>query len=311
MYTGFDYYELSNIIGSAINPGAVHLADNITASYFARYLLEKAISVFKWDNLPKTWNRDYFLYVLYILGYIAVIDTDKYGVIPQRGTLGGYDVFYAPAFITIANPLLPTKQYNIVNDAECTLIKLQGNYNGIWDMVSYYAGKMALAAESIDMNLINSKTAKIFFSKDKAAAETMKKMYDRIASGNPAVVTDKELLDDEGHLTWAWFSDNLKNNYITSDLLIDIRKLENEFCTDLGIPNTNTDKRERLTTDEVNANNTETYTRAELWLERLKDGVERTNSKYNLNITVDWRDKPNERNVINSGNVGRTSNIVR
>lgn len=308
---GFDYYEISNIIGSAIVPGSVHMTDNKTAAYFARYLLEKAISVFKWENIPPTWNKDYFLYVLYVMGYIAVIPTDKYGVIPQRGTLGGYDVFYAPAYITIANPLLETRQYNIINDAECTLIKLQGNYNGVWDMVSYYAGKMALAAEAIDMNLINSKTAKIFFSKNKAAAETMKKVYDKVSSGDPAVVSDRELLDENGKLTWEWFSDNLKQNYIASDVLIDLRKLENEFCTDLGIANTNTDKRERLTTDEVNANNEETYTRADLWLERLKDGVERTNKKYGLEIKVDWRSNPHERNSVNTGDVGRTPDIVR
>ena len=66
------------------------------------------------------------------------------------------------------------------------------------------------------------------------------------------------------------------------------------FDTDIGIPNANTDKRERLITDEVNANNVETMTRCELWLETLRKGIDKANSKYGLNISVDWRVNPGE-----------------
>ena len=62
----FNYYEMSNMIGSAIEPSAVHVMQNPTAAYFCKYLLEKAIAVFKWE-LPKTWDKDYFLYNLGVL----------------------------------------------------------------------------------------------------------------------------------------------------------------------------------------------------------------------------------------------------
>ena len=48
---------------------------------YSRYLLQKAISTFTWD-MPKTWSRSYFLYVLYCFGRLAIINTDKFGVIP-------------------------------------------------------------------------------------------------------------------------------------------------------------------------------------------------------------------------------------
>ena len=208
-----------------------------------------------------------------------------------------------PRFL-FANPLIGNG--DLVIHEECELIKLQGNYSGIYDLVCYYAGKMALLAEAVETNSMNAKLSKIFWAKDQASATTFKKMFDRIASGEPAVVIDKALKDtDETNGkavgSWQWFNDNLMQNYIVSDLLKDIRKLENEFCTDVGIPNTNTDKRERLTTDEVNANNQETFTRAELWLERLKECCERVNDKYNLDISVDWRVNPYESNSVNTG----------
>lgn len=296
----FDYYQTNNIINSVQVPSTIHLNNNLTASYFRRYLLEKAISVFKW-KLPKDWNKDYFLYVLYCMGYIGVIDTDKYGVIPQWGTVSGYNLYYAPADFLLSNPLIGTKKYTIGED--CELIKLQGNYNGIMDLVSYYAGKLALMAEAIDVNLVNSKQSVVFFAKNKSAAASLKKMYDEISSGNPASVIDKELLDENGNPTWLFFQQNLKQNYIVSDMLADMRKIENQFCTDLGLPNSNTEKRERLTDDEVNSNNVETYSRAELWLERLRESCSRVNDMFGLDISVEWRNKPDESNNVNSSSL--------
>lgn len=305
----FDYYQTANIIDSAVVPGAVNVLKNATAAYFAKYLLEKAIAVFKW-TLPKTWDKDYFLYSLYVNGFVGVFNSGaKYGVIPQWGTLNGYNLYYAPSKFMCSNPLLK-KTVELTIHEECELIKLQGNYTGIWDMICYYAGKMALLAEAVDMNAINVKSSKIFFTKNKAAAETLKKLFDRVSSGNPCVVIDTDLLNDEGKLSWEWFNDNLGQNYIVDDLLIDLRKLENEFCTDLGIPNSNTEKRERMITDEVNSNNTETALRAELWLERLQDCVERVNTMFETNIKVEWRHDPNERNLVDTGNTGNTPGLA-
>ena len=297
---GFDYYQTNNIINSLQVPTTVHVQNNATAAYFRRYLLEKAISVFEWD-LPKEWNKDYFLYVLYAMGYIAVIDTEKYGVIPQFGTVSGYNLYYAPADFMLSNPLIGTKKYTIGKD--CELIKLQGNYNGIMDLVSYYAGKLALLSEAIDANLINSKSSVVFFAKNKTAAASLKKMYDEISSGNPASVIDKELLDENGNPTWIFFQQNLRQNYLVSDMLADMRKIENQFCTDLGLPNSNTEKKERLTDDEVNSNNTETVCRADLWLERLQECCTKVNNMFDINISVDWRYKPDEGYNVNSSPV--------
>lgn len=312
----FDYYQIANIMGSVIVPGAQHTINNPTTAYFAKYLLEKAVSIYKWE-LPKTWDRDYFLYVLYIAGYVGVINSGaEFGVVPQWGTLDGYNLYYAPRKFRYSNPLIGDGA-PVIHE-ECEIIKLQGNYTGIWDLILYYASKMALLSEAFDMNAANVKTSRIFFAKSKASAETLKKLADKVQSGQVITVLDKDLLDDNGKLTVEWFNDDLNKNYICDKLLIELRKLENEFCTDLGIPNSNTDKKERLITDEVNSNNTETMLRADLWLERLKECCEAVNKMYDLNISVDWRVTPDESNSINFGfagngpdNIGRNDNSGR
>ena len=283
-------YDSLNVYNSVISPSTVHCKNTGLQRYFRRYLMQKAISVFKW-NLPDTWDKDYFLYTLYGYGYCAVINTPEFGVIPQWGALGGYNVFYRPTYVMITNPLIKgTKRPTIGKD--CTIIKLQPDYGSIADLVGYYADMMALCSESISINLINSHVATVFPAANKTVAESYKKMFDKLSGGDPAVVVDKNLFDDTGKPTWTPFQANIKQEYIADMILADMRKIEAMFDTDVGIPNANTDKKERLVTDEVNANNVETATRCELWLEQLKKACLDTKEMFGVDISVDWRVDP-------------------
>ena len=285
----FDYQTL-NYYNASRSPSTVHVKNTRLRRYFRKYLFQKAISVFKWQ-LPAEWDKDYFLYTLFGMGYIAVVDTDQYGVICQGGALGGYNLYYRPSYIIITNPLIKgTITANL--DTDCALIKLQPDYGSIMDLVGYYADQLAIAAESLGINMLNVKSGTVFGAESKAKAESYKKMYDTLSDGDPAVVIDKKLLDDQGKPTWFPFTQHIKESYVVTDILSDMRKIESMFDTDIGIPNANTDKRERLITDEVNANNVETATRCELWLETLRKGIDKANSKYGLKISVDWRVNP-------------------
>mgnify|MGYP003297216469 CR=1 FL=1 len=222
---------------------------------------------------------------------LPVIDTDKYGTICQGGALGGYNLYYRPSYIIITNPLIQdtiTAKINI----DCALIKLQPDYQSIMDIVGYYADLLAICAEALGVNILNVKSGTIFGADSKAKAESYKKLYDEVASGEPAVVIDKKLLDDTGKPSWFPFTQDVKQSYVATDIISDMRKIESMFDTEIGIPNANTDKRERLITDEVNANNIETATRCELWLDELRKGINKANEMFGLKLGVDWRVKP-------------------
>lgn len=292
-------YQYINSANAIISPSTVHVHDTILARFFRRYLLQKAMSVFKW-TLPETWSRDYFLYVLYCWGFIAVVNTNKFGVIPQACGLQGYDIFYRPTHAVITNPLL-TGMLTPKIDVQCTLFKLQPDYGGIMDIVNYYSDMMALCAETAGVNLLNSKLSYVFTAEDKTAAESFKKLYDKVASGEPAVVQDKKLLKPDGSPAWQAFQQNVGQNYIMGEILSDMRKIENMFLTAIGIPNANTDKKERLITDEVNANNEETKTLCELWLEELQKICNQTRAMFGIEISVDWRIKQEMKKPVESG----------
>ena len=280
------FYDYINTYNGSFSPSTSH-ADSALSRFFQRYLLQEAISVYEW-KMPSAWSKDYFLYTLYCFGFISIIETDKYGVICQGCGLNGYDVFYRPTNAVITNPLLRGILTPRIGK-QCTIIKLQPDYGGIMDLVTKYGDIMAMTMQTAGCNIEASKLAYVFAAENKASAESFKKMFDRIASGEPCVVYDKNLKLDDGSKAWEAFQQNLHEVYIASDVLSDMRKIEAMFDTDIGIPNANTDKRERLVTDEVNANNVETASKCALWLEQLQESVKKTNDMFGLNISVDWR----------------------
>lgn len=284
-------YDYINAEVSQHSPSTVHTKNTELQRFFARYLLQKAMSVFKWD-LPETWDRDYFLYVLYGIGYIAVLNTDKYGVIPQQCGLDGYNIFYQPKRALVTNPLLKGLR-SLDIGTQCTLIKLQPDYGSVMDLVGFYADMMALTAETAGVNLVNSRLSYVFFGKNKNTAESQKKLFDRVASGEPATFVDTALYDvQSGNPSWIPFQQNVGQNYIAGDALADMRKWEMMFDTDIGIPNANTDKKERLISDEVNANNVEVTSKADLWLDQLQKSFAQTSKMFGIKLGVEWRNKP-------------------
>ena len=280
------FYDYINVYNSRISPSTIHINSQIKW-YFVRQLVQEVIGLYDF-KLPEEWNHDYFKYVLFVNGFISVLNTDMAGVICQHCTLSGRDIYYAPKYALITNPAFD-KTYRLQIGVKCGLIKLKPDYTGVMDIVDYYSDMLALAAESAGLNLQNTKLAYVFMCADKQQAESFKKVFDQISAGNPAGFMDKKLFNDDGSPNWMMFNQNLRNTYIAGDILEDMRKWKQQFCTEVGIPNANTDKKERLIRDEVNANTTETQTKAMLWLDTIRNGMEDCNRLFGLDLDVKLR----------------------
>lgn len=287
-FTPFSWEQM-NIQQYHHSPSGIRTTNTGLFQFFMRKLFEEFKSVYKWENLPETWPENYFSWVLYLNGVIGVIDTPKYGVIPQQCSLFGYNVFYLPNQITINNRYIDKVTYDLGVDAE--IIRFQDDYTGIAPYLSYYANLMALAAEDLQSNLVNTKFAYVFAAENKASAEALKKMFDTIASGQPAAVLDKDLYKDDGTPSWELFCQNLKQNFLGLDLLDTLNSIMDDFCSDVGIPNVSIRKKERTTTDEINMNNVQTYAKATRWLETMQECCRKVNAIFGTNINVDFRFK--------------------
>lgn len=283
---------------SQMEPSTVHVANTLLYQYFRRYLLQKAVSVFRWE-LPVEWQRTLFLYCLYCDGHVAIVNTDSFGVIPQPCTLGGRGVQYQPTYVLISNPLLQGILQPRIG-TQCAVIRIMPDYGGIMDIINYYARQMALCSETLEINLLNSKLSYVFGvpkgGNRKASAETLKKLFDQIMSGVPAAFVDEELTDRNGKPTWQLFLQDVGQNFIAPDVQEQLRKLECEFAAQVGIPsNLATTKKERVNLAEVSANDVETAVGPSQWLELAREGLETANRLFKLKLSVDWRYEPDVR----------------
>ena len=226
-----DYsYNFINDYNAQIRPSTVHCTNTGLVNYFKRYFLNKVLSCFEID-MPESWARNYFEYALFAHGHAAVFDAGSdFGPICQAGSLSGYNVFYQPAKYVFGNPVIGSKELTIGKD--CEVVKIFPDYQGLMPAVQLYADLMGLCVEGAGVNLVNSKLAYVFAAENKAAAESFKKLYDKIASGEPAAVIDKSLFDKvDGSPNWMMFTQNVGNNYITDKILNDMQTIDDQFDT--------------------------------------------------------------------------------
>ena len=241
---------------------------------------------FDFTGIPESWDFDYFLVNLFSYGYVGICDT-PIGVIPLRCGLTGINAFDHPTTAIFANAVLGNFERSLFseNPADaCALIRIQYDYHGVNHLIEKYSSQLAEIDNSISVNLRNSKVAQVFFADSKQQAATLQKLYRDIDSGRPVVTIKNDNLTPEG----IYFN-HVRETYIASDLQLLKADIINDFLTDIGLNNTNMQKRERLIVDEVNANNEEIQSNVEHWLKTITKGFERANQVFNLELAVKLR----------------------
>ena len=283
-------YEDINAYYSSMNPSTLHAKNTALSLMFSRYLLQRAMSVFKF-KLPETFSKKFFLYNLFCMGVVSVFYTDEFGLICGYPCLKGYNIYYEPTTAIMINPAYNNeKGYERIIGKDATVFTLTEDWHGILDLLSYYADMFAIASESLSTNLFNSKISTIFPAKNKTESETYKKMMDDVASGQPAVFVRKELFNEDGSVAWQPFNTAMAKDYLGDKLIDAWSKLIKQFDDEIGIPNI-IDKKERTNITENEMKTSAVRSRSDLWLEGLKEQAEQTNKMFGSDITVEWRNE--------------------
>ena len=276
-------YEQINLIDGHYIPSQVKSFNNMTFMLWQRALFQRACSTLK-ITLPEIWkpNRDLMYWCLFAIGYVGCGYLPEVGKWFNPGTFTGFDFYYKPKTFLLVNPYLQggKKTYELAIGKDCQIIKLTPDFRGIWDVICYYAEKLATIDVAINTAIINSKFAYIVGTKNKAAAEVLKKLFDNVNSGEPAVFFDKKLANDGTDKEEPWqalFRDSLKQSYIVTDLLQDFQTIINDFDTEVGIPTLPYQKKERMVTDEATSKQIDATSRSIVWYETLKNSFEIAN----------------------------------
>lgn len=280
--------SFNNLIAEYLtpNPKTVEGLNNSSYFYYRDVLYNKIHSLFKFSNFPDNWDINYFLDILYRNGFIGVVQKNS-SVWALECGFSGINVYNNPTHINIANPVLGMFDVEIGIAGELIYFnRIDGRFKGMSELVTRYALLLAQCDASINTTLMNSRVAHVFEGETDAEVQSYKKMYDDVSAGKPAVFIKKGKSMRESNLNFL----NVKNTYIGNDILITKRTIMNEFLTEIGINNANTDKRERLNTDEVNANNSEISANVIIWYDTLKGCIDKVNKLFNLNIQITIND---------------------
>lgn len=281
-------FESANLFEGCIQPSAVR-NDSVAYAFWCRSLYQRLCSVIEFE-LPEEWKRasDFFEACLFGRGYVAVFDSARYGLTFQPCTISGYDLYYQPTKAQVSNPLLNI-ELKIGTDTE--LIRLTNDFHGAVDIIAYYAEKLATIDGAVNMALINSKFAYVLGAKNKAAAQAIKMLFDKVNRGEPLVIYDRAIVEGLGNDEPFEFIDRsgLKNSYITSDLLSDFQTLINQFDSEIGIPTLPAEKRERMITDEAHARDADASARVSLWKESLTRSIDMVNEKFGTDISFRFK----------------------
>lgn len=307
MIPPFSWDEI-NLAAGLNRPSVVKNFNNTTFWYWARALYQRAAYTIVFKDLPENWDnsiRDNLYWWLFIRGFVGIFNTKEYGLVFQPGDVVGFDFYYRPRTFKYANPLAPDTgaEYRIgsavlpdLPDLEvCEILKLSPDYMGIADIICFYATKLANLSLSADISIINTRLARILGARNKAAAEALKKILDKINQGDPAVVYDIKLLDDRTDKAQP-FQDfqlpSLKENYITDLQLKDIQTLLNAYDVEIGISTVPYQKKERMVVSEAESTQNESKARVTVWLETLTGCLNSVNGTFGTNIGVELRTPP-------------------
>ena len=254
--------------------------EGVKAWWWYRELFNLAISAFDWQGLPSTINRDYLEWSLLTQGS-AIWLKDNDGNL--RALYGGA---YEPDCYNFP-------RYAIVNNHALGALTGEFGVNAVWmrnnklaepitALIQEYASKLAKLDVNIQVNLQNAKSTKVFIAEDDPQAQQIRKLYDDVTAGMPAVIVNDGILSDPTRQ--IVFSSAV--DYIVPQALKDQRTIINEYLAKLGINSLSVEKAERLVVSEAEANKQELEISGEYWLATRREAADEVNRIFGTNISV-------------------------
>lgn len=256
------------------------LLNNRTYLQYYNRLLELAINMYEWKNLPPTIDERFLELTLFSDGMAVYFRDEILGDLCLQCMIGGnLDVYRIP----IRRTAYATNGYQVELDNTNSVI-IFNNYthtNSMLD-VEMYARRLYEIERTIDVNVKAQKTPLVIRATENQRL-TLKNMYMQYDGNEPFIFGDKNL-DMDGIKV-------LKTDapYVADKLNILKRQIWNEALTYLGIENSNTEKKERLVSDEVTTNLGGVEAQRFCRLNARRQAAKAINEMFGLNISVDFR----------------------
>ena len=243
-----------------------------------------AISLFTWEGLDEVAGvgaSDLLELALYENGRACFVKDDELGYMALRVNPDDkFNVYMLPTKV-IAYSFEYNKKYNFDDIVYIKNNKIQKPTLETLRLMSY---RLYETERTIDVNLIAQKTP-VLIEGDTKTILTLKNVYMQYSGNTPFIFGSKQY-DLSNKLNVL----NTGAPYLIDKLELHKHEIWDEALTYLGINNANTDKKERLITDEVNSNNELIKYYLNCFLKPRQEACDLMNKKYGLNIKVTLND---------------------
>lgn len=256
------------------------LLNNRTYLQYYNRLLELAINMYEWKNLPETVDERFLELTLFSDGMAVFFRDDILGDLCLQCMIGGnLDVYRIP----IERTAYATNGYQMrLNNTNSVIIFNNYTHTNSMLDIEMFARRLYEIDRTIDVNVKAQKTPVLIRATENQRL-TLKNLYMQYDGNEPFIFGDKNL-DMDGIKA-------LKTDapYVADKLNILKRQIWNEALTYLGIENSNTEKKERLVSDEVTTNLGGVEAQRFCRLNARRQAAKQINKMFGLNIQVDFR----------------------
>ena len=263
-------------------------ANTIAEQYYLSRLSELAMSMFKWKNLPDTVDARFLEYTLFYEGAVVFFKDENLAT-SQLKEGGGYLALQ----VVLGGDL---NVYRVPNRRKAYAVNgyqnqlNQDNSVIIWNnmirlpeygRMMFYANKLYQIDRAIDVN-VKGQRFPIAILCDESQRLTMKNVYMQYDGNEPFIFGDKNL-DINGIQVI-----NTGSPYVADKLQQLKNNIWSEAMMCLGIPNSPSEKKERLVANEAKVSQGGTLASRSSRLEMRKMACNEINQLFGLEIDVEY-----------------------
>lgn len=258
------------------------LTNNAVYMYYYERLLSLSMSMFEWKNLPETVDARFLELALFADGVSIFFKEEDLGYLSLRAIIAGPLNIYA----------IPTRRrpysvggitFDDYDESNSVLIFNNEQHTNNMLAVRKYATQLYDIDRAIEINVKAQKTP-ILLTCEETQRLTLKNLYMQYDGNIPFIFGSKEIRPD------TIKSISTGAPYIADQLQVLKTQLWNEALTYLGISNSNTTKKERMITSEVNTTLGGVIASRYSRLNARRQACEKINKMFDLEIWCDFRE---------------------
>lgn len=255
--------------------------NNFTYRQYYNRLVELAVSMFEWENVPDTIDTRFLELALFTDGKAVFFKDEVLGYLGLRCMAAGtWDVYNVPRVRTAYASNSYQKQ--LTEEDSVIIFNNQLRTNSILD-VEMFAMRLYNIDRAIDVN-VNAQKTPILVACDETERLTLLNLYKQYDGNEPVIFGTSAIRPD------SLKAISTDAPYVADKLYGIKTQYWNEALTYLGISNVNFQKKERMVSDEVVRMMGGVIANRYSRLNARKKACEEINKMFDLNMDVRYRD---------------------